>query len=271
MKDKKHNNNSVFMCSNFIPVILASVILLSAFNQNFLYSALAIGKSTIDDNPMNTKSDTSSTSSSSIIPNAKSVFDTGTMSLPASVSGYIVYIPDEAHHPLTDNKTISLKNAHYLPSNLIIPSGAAIAFVHGDPNHIHSEIVKDSSTGNIAWQTIPVKHPGGSDTKVLSPGSYTISDQKYAPMIGNITVKDNKQSKGNLVVGAFFAPTPLLQKYKSDFTAAGFQVLSEHNFLSKVVQKDIAGPTTLLLYSTAMPIQDAITNLKPIIASLPYR
>ncbi|MFL6324880.1 MAG: hypothetical protein ACJ72C_08960, partial [Nitrososphaeraceae archaeon] len=48
-------------------------------------------------------------------------------------------------------------------------SDTAIAFVHGDPNHIHSEIVKDTSTGNIVWQTIPVKHPGGSDTKILSP------------------------------------------------------------------------------------------------------
>jgi hypothetical protein len=114
------------------------------------------------------------------------------MSLPASVSGFIIDIPDEAHHPLTDNKTMSLKNAHYIPSTFVIPSGTAIAFVHGDPNHIHSEIVKDTSTGNAVWQTIPVIHPGGSDTKILGPGSYTISDQKYSPpMSGNITVLGN--------------------------------------------------------------------------------
>ena len=204
------------------------------------------------------------------IPNAKSVYETGTMSLPSSVSGFIIDIPDEGHHLVTDNKTISLKNAHYIPSNLIIPSGTAIAFVHGDPNHIHSEIIKDSA-GDVAWQTIAVSHPGGSDAKVLSPGSYNISDAKYAPMEGAITVQDNEQSNGNLVVGGFFCPTGSLDKYKSDFAAAGFQVLSEYNFLSKVTQKDIAGPTTLLIYSTSMPIPDAITNLKPIIASLPYR
>jgi NhaP-type Na+/H+ or K+/H+ antiporter len=101
IKYKKHDNNSVFICSNVIPVIVASIILLSAFNQNFLYSALAIGKSTIDDNPTNTKSDTSSISSS--IPNAKSVFDTGTMSLPASISGFIIYIPDESHTSTNTN------------------------------------------------------------------------------------------------------------------------------------------------------------------------
>jgi hypothetical protein len=227
---KKHNYNLVFMLSIFISVILASVVLLSAFNQNFLYSALAISKSAINDNPKNMNGDASGTSDNNSIPTAKSVLDTGTMSLPASVSGFIIYIPDEAHHPLTDNKTMSLKNAHYIPSNLIIPSGAAIAFVHGDPNHVHIEIVKDRRTGNVAWQTISVSHPGGSDIKILSPGSYTISDQKYASMNGNLTVQGNTQSKGNLLVGGFFAPTPSVEKYKADFASAGFQVLSGYNF-----------------------------------------
>jgi hypothetical protein len=90
-------------------------------------------------------------------------------------------------------------------------------------------------------------------------------------MNGNVAVQENVRSKGNLVVGGFFAPTPSLEKYESDFASEGFQVLSEYNFLSKVVQKDIAVPTTLIIYSTTLPIQDAITNLKPIIASLPYR
>ena len=126
----------------------------------------------------NSNSNTTAISSNDI-PTAKSVFDIGTMSLPSSVKGFIIYIPDEAHHPPTDNKTISTENANYIPTNLIIPKGTAIAFVHGDPNHIHVEIVKDnSSSGQVAWQITPVSHPGGSDVKVLAPGSYGISDQK---------------------------------------------------------------------------------------------
>jgi hypothetical protein len=244
-------------------LFLTSSLLVSA--SQLSHMALAVSELSADNSI-----DTRDSITSGNIPNAKSVYETGTMSLPSSVSGFIIDIPDEAHHLIIDNKTISLKNAHYIPSNLIIPSGTAIAFVHGDPNHIHSEIIKDSA-GNVAWQTIAVSHPGGSDAKVLSPGSYNISDAKYAPMEGAITVQDNKQSNGNLVVGGFFCPTDSLDKYKSDFAAAGFQVLSEYNFLSKVTQKDIAGPTTLLIYSTNTPIPDAITNLKPIIASLPYR
>lgn len=74
-----------------------------------------------------------------------------------------------------------------------------------------------------------------------------------------------------LTVGGIFVPTDSLAKYKSDFTSAGFQVISNHNFVSKTSQKDISGPNTLLLYSTHTPIENAIANLKPIIDSLPYR
>jgi hypothetical protein len=89
-------------------------------------------------------------------------------------------------------------------------------------------------------------------------------------MKGTISVQKNIQSNGNLVVGGFFCPTTSLEKYKSDFTINGFQILSQFNFLSKTKQADIAGPTTLLIYSTTIPIQDALTRLKPMLASLPY-
>jgi hypothetical protein len=142
-----------------------------------------------------------------------------------------------------------------------------------EANKLRNYLGSNETMERRPLQTIPVKHPGGSDTKTLSPGSYTISDRKYSPpMSGNITVQGNVHLEANdLVVGGLFVPTPSLSKYKADFASAGFQVLSEYNFLSKVVQKDIAGPTTLIIYFTTMPIQNAITNLKPIIASLPYR
>jgi plastocyanin len=233
----------------------------------------------------------SSLSSSSVaginnknIPSAKSVFDTGTVSLPSSVKGFIISLPDETHESDSSNRTISHQNAHYLPSNLVIPStGAAVAFVHGDPNHIHVESVTDTGTGKVFWQTIPVKHPGASDIKIFdTPGSYSISDIKYPSMKGTITVEsnakkssstttdNNNNNNNNLVVGGFFTPTSSLTKYKTDFTTAGFQVLSTYNFLSKTKQHDISGPTTLLIYSTTMPMQDALTKLVPLLGSLPY-
>jgi len=131
--------------------------------------------------------------------------------------------------------------------------------------------LKNTKTGQVVWQTTPVTHPGASDVKVLDPGSYSISDKKYTNMKGTVTVGGNTQSNGDLTLGGFFVPTPSLSKYKTDFASAGFQDLSTFDFLSKTVQKDISGPTTLMIYSTHLPIQDAITKLKPLIVSLPYR
>ncbi len=221
---------------------------------------------------MNFTSNNSSTASSDSIPTAQSVYETGVMELPTSVRSAIIFIPDEAHHPPADDKTISPKNPNYLPNILKIPEGTDVAFVHDDPGHTHVGIVKDKD-GIAIWTTIPVKFPDGSDTKILRlPGSpYNISDEQYSPpMEGKIIVTPGK-STGSLTVGGLFCPTNQLTECKSQLSKAAFQVLSEHNFETKSVQKDIAGSNTLLIYSTVLPLKDAITSLGPIIKSLPYK
>src|SRR6185437_11763632 len=136
------------------------------------------------------------------VPTARSVYETGSISLPASVSGFIIYIPDEAHHSISEHKTISLKNAHFIPSNLTVPAGTSLVYMHGDPNHIHIEILKDAKSGQTVWQTVPIKHPGSSDAKVLPIGTYAVTDQKYKNMTGTINVSGkDKASSNNLVAG----------------------------------------------------------------------
>ncbi|HEY7078788.1 MAG TPA: hypothetical protein VH500_03740, partial [Nitrososphaeraceae archaeon] len=123
----------------FIAVVssVAMILFTSILTNNLAYSQIG-DKS---------NSNTGSVLTSIAVPDAKSVFDTGMLSLPSNVKGFIVYIPDEAHHPPSDNKTISPNNANYIPTNLAIPRGTSIAFVHGDPNHIHVEILKNNKTG----------------------------------------------------------------------------------------------------------------------------
>jgi hypothetical protein len=91
-------------------------------------------------------------------------------------------------------------------------------------------------------------------------------------MTGTINVSGKeKASSNNLVAGGMFVPTSLLPKYRTDLLAAKFRVLSTYDFVSNTVQKDINGPTTLIIYSTTLPIEDATAALNPIVASLPYR
>jgi hypothetical protein len=209
-------------------------------------------------------------SESDSIPDAKYVYETGTMSLPASVKSFIIMIPDEAHHPPEDDKTISPKNPNFLPTTLEVLDGTELAFVHGDPSHTHVEILKDKD-GNVAWETTPVEHPGGSDIKTLSSSGspYSISDKEFTNMEGQINVS-NEKSTGSLTVGGFFVPTKDLDQYKSEFADAGFDVISDFGFTTESVQKDLAGDNTLLIYSTSQSVKDAIEKLLPIMESLPY-
>ena len=98
---------------------------------------------------------------------AKSIYDTGKLVLIPDFSGFIISLPDETHHPDTDKLQISPQNGHYLPENLVIPSGTAIAFTHGNSNHVHTEIVTDS-TGNKVWTTTTISHPDATDSKSSS-------------------------------------------------------------------------------------------------------
>jgi plastocyanin len=193
------------------------------------------------------------------------------MALPPAVKGVIITIPNEGHHPASEGLAFSSKNPHYLPANLVVPSGTSIAFVHGDVGHEHVGTVSDSKSGTVAWRTTAVGHPGGSDVKVLPAGTYDVTDEEYPDMKGTITVSNDVISAGNLVVGGLFVPTPSLEKYKTNFANAGFSVLSTYNFTSESEQKDMSGSTTLVIYSTATPIDKAMPKLFPIIKSLPYK
>ena len=263
----KINTNILIL---MISVFLASVLVIGVVNINAItYAQTNSSSSNIDASSESTI--TINNTSSDSIPTAQSVYDTGVMALPSEVKGVIIFIPDEAHHPASDDKTISPKNPNYLPTTLQIPEGTEVAFVHDDPSHVHVGIIKDKD-GNAAWTTTPVEYPDGSDIKSLSStGSpYDISDEEYSPpMEGNIVVTSEK-STGTLTVGGFLCPTDQLSDCKSQFSKAGFDVLSEYNFVTESVQKDIAGDNTMLIYSTAHPIKDALNSLGPIIKSLPY-
>lgn len=271
LTNKMKINSNILILT--ISVFLASVLVIGVSNLSKVYAQTdSPSNFGLTDDTSRVSTTTTNNTSPDSIPTAQSVYDTGVMSLPSSVKGVIVFIPDEAHHPASDDKTISPKNPNYLPTTLEVPEGTEIAFVHDDPSHVHVGIIKDKD-GNVAWTTTPVEYPDGSDIKSLSlAGSpYSTSDKQFSPPMEGKIVVNSEKSTGTLTVGGFLCPTDQLSDCKSQFSKAGFDVLSEHNFVTKSVQKDIAGDNTMLIYSTALPIKDALNSLGPIIKSLPYK
>lgn len=102
-------------------------------------------------------------------------------------------------------------NSYYLPTNLIIPNGTAIVFLHADapwdtPNP-HTIDIQDNS-GKVVFSSGQLDYALSSMPIILpSPGTYNIVDKSYDTKESKITVLDNVTSSGKSIIGGFYTPT----------------------------------------------------------------
>jgi hypothetical protein len=81
------------------------------------------------------------------------------ISLPSSVSSFIIYIVDEVHEntAIASWKHVSDQNSIYIPTNQIIRKGVTMSFLVSDAPwhtpHQHTVNVIDSSSGKVAYTT----------------------------------------------------------------------------------------------------------------------
>ena len=209
----------------------------------------------------------SQTSETNVIPNAESVFNSESMTLPSSLpppaaeedATVMVFIPNEAHESLEDerHKLITDYNPYFIPTNLVIPQGTAISFINADapwdtPNP-HTINIIDSS-GETVYSTEVLQYTNSSEPKILDVGKYTMIDSENEFMKGTITVITDQESississsngSNSLIVGGFYTPTNEVENkqdndgvfhpgwlnyYKEEFPKNGFNILSEYNF-----------------------------------------
>ena len=224
------------------------------------------------------------------IPNAESVYISESMKVPPSVGTFVILIPNEAHENWSNekHKLITDKNSYYVPTNLIVPNGTSIVFLHADapwdtPNP-HTIEIQDS-TGNAVYSTGQLDYTQSSEPVVLpSPGTYNIIDKSYDTKESRITVLDNETSNGNLMFGGFYTPTNQventednngishpgsLQYYRDALSRNGFDILSEYNFTYAICDycpgeywpDNKSGEHTLFIYSTQQPLTAALEKL----------
>ena len=245
---------------------------------------------------------TFATSTSNIagsIPSAEIVHSSESMKVPPSVGTFVILIPNEAHENWSDeqHKLITDRNSYYVPTNLIIPNGTAIVFLHADapwdtPNPHTTEL--QDSTGNVVYSTGQLDYTLSSEPVVLpSPGTYNIVDKSYDTKEAKITVLDNETSTGSSIVGGFYTPTNQventedndgishpgsLQYYKEAFNNDGFDILSEYNFTYATCDycpgeywpDNKSGEHTLLIYSTQQPLSDVLVKLGKLVKDNVY-
>lgn len=276
----------------------------SGESSSGLTPSLLTGNTTSSDNSSNdtTSADISSndtTSASEGIPDAGSVYTSESLKVPQSVGTFVMLIPNESHENWSDerHKLITDKNAYFVPTNLIVPNGTSLVFLHADapwdtPNPHTTEI--QDSTGNPVYSTGQLDYTQSSEPIALpSPGTYDIVDLSYDVKESKITVLDNETSDGNLVLGGFYTPTnqvenPIdndgvshpgsLQYYRDAFAREGFDILSEYNFTYTACDycdgefwpDNKSGEHTLFIYSTEQPLSEALPKLQRLVEDNVY-
>jgi hypothetical protein len=252
----------------------------------------------------------SQTSETNVIPNAESVFNSESMTLPSSLPAdatVMVFIPNEAHESLEDerHKLITDHNPYFIPTNLVIPQGTAISFINADapwdtPNP-HTINIIDSS-GETVYSTEVLQYTNSSEPKILDVGKYTMIDSENEFMKGTITVITDQESississsngSNSLIVGGFYTPTNEVENkqdndgvfhpgwlnyYKEEFPKNGFSIISEYNFNYAICDycpngywpDNKAGDHTLIIYSTDQPFSVAVDKLEKMIQDNVY-
>jgi hypothetical protein len=233
------------------------------------------------------------------VSSAEVVHSSESLKVPPTVGTFVILIPNEAHENWSDekHKLITDKNSYYLPTNLIVPSGTALVFLHGDapwdtPNP-HTIEIQDSN-GNAVYSTGQLDYALSSKPIVLpTPGIYNIVDKSYDTKQATITVLENETSHGNTIIGGFYTPTNQvenpedndgvshpgsLQYYKETFSNDGFDILSEYNFTYATCDycpgefwpDNKSGEHTLFIYSTLQPLSDALLKLGKLVKDNVY-
>lgn len=233
------------------------------------------------------------------IPSAESVYMSESMTIPPSVGTFVILIPNESHENWSDeqHKLISDRNSYYVPTNLVVPNGTSIVFLHADapwdtPNPHTIEI--QESGGNVIYSTGQLDYTQSSEPVVLSsPGIYNIVDKSYDTKESTITVLDNETSTGDLILGGFYTPSKQientkdndgvshpgsLQFYRGAFNNDGFDILSEYNFTYATCDycpgeywpDNKSGDHTLLIYSTQQPLASALEKLSQLVRDNVY-
>lgn len=273
-----------------IPYCLASL---------FLVTLLALG-AIVTNQSVEALESTTATKISKI-PSAQSVYQSQSISLPNSVENFVWYIVNEAHEDTHNEpqKLMSNHNPNFIPTELTILEGVSILFLDTDAPwdtpHPHTIEITDKSSGEVVYTTGKLDHTESSKPVILPAGIYAAIDKTYPWMKGTITVLPNseKNTKNNLTVGAFLAPTNQvadkkdndggihpgwLGYYKTELPKNGFKILSEFNFHyaacsycpGKFWPDQKTADQTLIIYSTNQPIHLALQKLAKLVRDNVY-
>jgi len=226
--------------------------------------------------------------------NASSIYDIHSMVLGSNIKNLVMFIPNEAHEPLGQQKNqLPLANQPYIPENAVVNVGTTVTWFNGDVDHDHSVTIVDSQnssapaiyeSGNFVYNTAskPVTFNSTGTfnyyQRALSfvmNGTIRVINQPNT-LMGSIPAFSSSDTNATGVnpdtVGTTMVPAKDLDQYVSTLTSKGLSIDSTHTFTDLRGGQKGTGPEQgyIVWTSSGMNLDQVITALEEITPTLPY-
>jgi hypothetical protein len=226
------------------------------------------------------------------VTSAEEVMSTGTMNVPASATGLVILLPNEAHEP-PGSKRMAAKNGAFLPEIANIPLNCEVVWLSDDEAHTHVVDIKGmSKTKSIPVNGFsdPIAFPTAGSFEVTSSGGTTMrgavvvsatpssptpttptpvpapppeeEEDEEANLAYAYAAEVGATATGTLTVGALFVPTADIAQYESTLKTNGINVESKFDFVFEAEQQEVTA-NTCIVYSTK---DDAATTAGKLVA-----
>jgi hypothetical protein len=217
---------------------------------------------------------------------AKNIFDNKILTLPSNVKNFIILIPNESHESPLLPKDQRLINQPYVPQNLVTSANTQISWFTGDVGHIREITLTDENSKqlfnsrlkfNTATQPILLNHSGKfryfeenankEDPKFVMKGSITISNGDVPPN-SNGNVVASKSPFDTMMV--LMVPTNDIKKHMMTLADNNVNIIDIYSFKDLRETGGGGANQTLLVLGTNDPLDESVSVLKKITATLPY-
>jgi hypothetical protein len=214
---------------------------------------------------------------------ASQILNNQTLILPKSVRNFVILIPNEAHESPLLPKEQRLINQPYVPQHLFAPAKVNIVWFSGDVGHTRKVTLEDQNSKKIFGTSIkfnsisPTVEFNDTGTFSYYENGANKEDLNFV-LNGTITINDPQMQLNNNatldseyeMMSTLMVPTKDIKKYTQLLDDSKVDILGQESFIDLRETGSGGANQTLLVLGSDGQIDDTISILKKITASLPY-
>lgn len=214
---------------------------------------------------------------------ASQILNSQTLTLAKSVRNFVILIPNEAHESPLLPKEQRLINQPYVPQHLVAPQNIGIAWFSGDVGHTRKVTLEDQNSNTIFDSSIKFNSISPTIT-FNNSGTFSYyeedanSEDPNFVLSGTVTINDPQMLSDNYsslnsaynIMATLMVPTTDIKEYTELLDDNKVDILGQDTFIDLRETGSGGANQTLLVLGSNGQMDDTVSVLKKITASLPY-